>query len=67
VQIYVGFVALLVNLIVAVVLTLVFRAASMPNGTDATAPDDYHADEDSPNLKPIAELTDTQVVTTRTT
>jgi SSS family solute:Na+ symporter len=24
------------------------------NGTDQTSPPDYHADEDSPHLKPVA-------------
>ncbi|GAB6898939.1 monocarboxylate uptake permease MctP [Kineosporia succinea] len=43
-QIYVGFVALLVNLVVVVVLTAVLRSAGAPQGVDATAADDYEAD-----------------------
>jgi SSS family solute:Na+ symporter len=45
VQIYVGFVALVINLVVAVLVTLVLRARKVPNGSDETAPSDYHADE----------------------
>jgi SSS family solute:Na+ symporter len=52
VQIYVGFVALVVNLAVAVLLTVALRAASVSNGTDETAPDDYHADEHDERVKP---------------
>ena len=54
VQVYVGFVALLVNLIVAVVVTLVLRAGQVAEGADATAPADYHADEGSRTLRPVA-------------
>jgi len=55
VQIYVGFVALVVNLVVAVVVTWLLRAAGVFNGPDQTAPADYHADEGSPRLKPVAD------------
>ena len=53
VQIYVGFVALILNLLVAVVLTLVLRAWKVVEGADATAALEYHADEDS-DLRPAA-------------
>jgi SSS family solute:Na+ symporter len=43
--IYVGFVAVLVNLLVAVVATLILRAAKTADGVDGTEPDDYFADE----------------------
>ncbi|HEY1969251.1 MAG TPA: sodium:solute symporter [Pseudonocardia sp.] len=45
VQIYVGFVALVVNLVVAVVLSAILRAAKVSNGTDQTNSADYHVDE----------------------
>ncbi|HEY4005534.1 MAG TPA: sodium:solute symporter [Pseudonocardia sp.] len=45
VQIYVGMVALLVNLVVAVLLSVVLRAGRVSNGADATAAGDYHVDE----------------------
>jgi SSS family solute:Na+ symporter len=43
VQIYVGFVALILNLLVAVVVTLVLRAIGTAEGGDTTRPGDYHA------------------------
>ena len=54
VQIYVGFVALVLNLIVAVLVTLAVRAAHVAEGADATHPADYHADEGSQRLRPVA-------------
>ena len=54
VQIYVGFVALAVNLLVAVLVTFAVRAASVSEGPDTTDPADYHADEGSRRLRPVA-------------
>ena len=48
VQIYVGFVALVVNLLVAVLVTLALRAGKVGEGADATHPEDFHADEATP-------------------
>jgi SSS family solute:Na+ symporter len=42
--IYVGFVAVLVNVLVAVVATALLRAGNVPDGPDATVPEDYFAD-----------------------
>jgi SSS family solute:Na+ symporter len=53
-QIYVGIVALFVNLLVAVIVTLVAKRARVFNGTDQTDPSDYHVDEDNPRVKPVA-------------
>jgi SSS family solute:Na+ symporter len=53
VQIYVGFVALFANLLVAVVVSLIIRGRAS-NGTDETADSDYHVDEHDENLRPIA-------------
>ncbi|HST85119.1 MAG TPA: sodium:solute symporter family protein [Kineosporiaceae bacterium] len=50
-QIYVGFVAVIANLLVAIIVTAVLRRTSAPAMTDdATSPEDYFADraEDSP-------------------
>ncbi|NKE55551.1 sodium:solute symporter [Lentzea sp. PSKA42] len=52
--IYVGVPALMMNLIVAVVVTLIAKRAKVFNGTDQTDPSDYHVDEDSPRVKPVA-------------
>ena len=49
--IYVGFVAVAVNLLVAVLVTLILRAMKTPAGFDGTEPDDYFADEGDPRLE----------------
>lgn len=48
--IYVGFVAVAVNLVVAVLVTLLLRALKTPDGVDGTTPDDYFADEGDPRI-----------------
>ena len=53
-QIYVGFVALIGNLVVAVLVTIVLRQLRVSNGNDETTPQDYLQDEGSPRLKPVA-------------
>src|SRR3982751_2277093 len=49
--IYVGFVAVLVNVVVAVLVTFVMRAMKTPDGVDGTASDDYFADEGDPRIE----------------
>ncbi|KAB8194517.1 sodium:solute symporter [Nonomuraea phyllanthi] len=51
--IYAGFLALIVNVVVAVLGTLIFRAAKVADGEDATARDDYFADEGDPKVKDL--------------
>ncbi len=53
-QIYVGVVAVVANLVVAVLVTLAARRLRVFNGTDETNADDYHVDEDSSRVKPVA-------------
>jgi SSS family solute:Na+ symporter len=53
IQIYVGFVALVVNLVVAVLVTVVLRVRSVSNGPDETAGADYHADEAGDRAKRV--------------
>ena len=48
--IYVGFVAVAVNLLVAVIVTFILRAMKTPDGADVTNPDDYFADEGDPRI-----------------
>ncbi|WBB79834.1 sodium:solute symporter [Micromonospora sp. WMMD882] len=55
--IYVGIVAVLVNLVVAALVTLALRAAKVDEGVDGTEPDDYFADEGDPRVDPLPELT----------
>ena len=40
-----------VNLLVAVIVTLILRAMKTPDGVDGTEPDDYFADEGDPRLE----------------
>ena len=49
-KVYFGFTALLLNLVVTVVLTVVFRALNVPDGIDQTHPDDYRADAGDPGV-----------------
>ncbi|MFI7586075.1 monocarboxylate uptake permease MctP [Spongisporangium articulatum] len=55
-QIYVGFVAVLVNIVVAVLLTALFRALNAPELDDVTQAGDYVADR-SPDSAPPAATT----------
>jgi SSS family solute:Na+ symporter len=48
--IYAGALALLVNVVVAIVATLILRAVKAADGADATRGDDYFADEDDPKV-----------------
>jgi SSS family solute:Na+ symporter len=57
-SIYVGVVALVVNLLVTVVATVVLRGAGMPEGTDITRPHDYIADEGDPTVRRMTEIID---------
>jgi SSS family solute:Na+ symporter len=51
-KVYIALSALLLNIVVAVVLTLVFRAMNVAAGTDATTPDDYYSDSTTTPLPP---------------
>lgn len=62
-MIYPGFVALLANLLVAAVVTVVVRRLRVAEGTDATAESDYHVDEHDPSLRPIASEPPSDVAT----
>jgi SSS family solute:Na+ symporter len=55
-QIYVGFVALIGNLIAAILVTIVLRQMRIFNGTDETNPGDYHEDEGSPHIRSVASM-----------
>jgi SSS family solute:Na+ symporter len=51
--VYAGFLALLVNLIVAVVVTLILRAMKVPDGVDGTAENDYTAEREDPTVRDL--------------
>ena len=48
--IYFGLTALVLNLLVSVILTVVFRAAGVDAGVDDTRPGDYHSDAGDPDV-----------------
>jgi SSS family solute:Na+ symporter len=47
---YVGILAVAINILVAAVLSVVFRAAKAPAGEDATADTDYHVEAGDPGV-----------------
>jgi solute:Na+ symporter, SSS family len=47
---YVGFIAVLANVIVAILITLLCKALKAPDGIDLTTRDDYFADEGDPRV-----------------
>ena len=49
-KVYIAATALLINVLVAVVATLVLRAIKAPAGTDETEPADYHSEAASPDV-----------------
>src|SRR4051794_33549211 len=53
--IYTGIVALALNIIVAVVVTLIVRATGRPYGEDQTHPDNYVVEAGDPGVKPLPE------------
>jgi SSS family solute:Na+ symporter len=57
-SVYVGIIALLVNLAICVVATPLLRAAGVPDGFDLTDERDYVADEGDPRLKRMTEIID---------
>lgn len=48
---YIGLTAFVLNLVVAVVLTFVFKAVKAPAGVDETRPEDYTADAGDPEVQ----------------
>ena len=54
-KVYIAVTALLLNVIVAAVLTVVLRAIKAPAGVDETSADQYHADAPDPRVLATAE------------
>jgi solute:Na+ symporter, SSS family len=52
---YIALTAFVLNALVAVLLTLVLRAAKVPPGSDETSPSDYHADAGDPGVQEVLE------------
>jgi solute:Na+ symporter, SSS family len=57
--VYVGFLALLVNLVVAAAVTLVLRGTRAPDGGDTTRPGEYTAERGDPRVRDAEGLVDT--------
>jgi SSS family solute:Na+ symporter len=55
-SIYAGFLALVANLVVCAIATLVLRAMKVADGVDATAPDEYFADAGDPRVHDLPEV-----------
>ncbi len=55
--VYAGFIAVLVNLVVAALVTLALRAAHVDEGVDRTRRNDYTADAGDPRVRDLPELT----------
>jgi len=53
---YIALTAFVINVVIAVVLTLILRAVKAPEGLDKTIPADYFADEGDPKVKPLPDL-----------
>ena len=49
-KVYIAITAFLLNVIIAVVLTVVLRALKVSPGTDGTAPDDYYSEAGDPHV-----------------
>jgi SSS family solute:Na+ symporter len=57
--IYIAIAAFVINLVVVVVLTVVFRALRLPEGSDETSPASYTADPEPPKPAPLAAMAGT--------
>jgi len=55
-SIYAGLVALLANLVVCALGTVIFRALKVPEGQDVTKTSEYFADQDDPRLRDLEEI-----------
>jgi SSS family solute:Na+ symporter len=64
VTIYTGFLALALNLIVAIVVSLVIRAAHGPELEDRTSPDDYEVEAGEPGVEELPATPDEEAVPT---
>jgi solute:Na+ symporter, SSS family len=56
--IYPGLVAVVVNILVVVIITVVLRAMRVPEGVDGTADTDYTAEREDPTFRDLPELSD---------
>jgi SSS family solute:Na+ symporter len=57
-QVYIGLIALVLNLIIVVAGTAILRLLRVPGGTDHTRPEEYDADADDPSVDRLETLLD---------
>lgn len=57
--VYIGFTAVLINLLLSVVLTVVLRALNVDEGVDQTRPEDYRADSGDAGVEEALDPLDT--------
>ncbi|MEO6504623.1 MAG: sodium:solute symporter [Terrimesophilobacter sp.] len=62
IPIYIAITAFVINAIVAVVLTVVFRAFKVKDGVDSTNPSDYGADEHDPKVADLEKAMDAELL-----
>jgi SSS family solute:Na+ symporter len=55
---YIALTAFVLNVLVVIVLTVLFRALKVPDGQDTTHPTDYLADRGDPGVKDLPEILD---------
>jgi solute:Na+ symporter, SSS family len=53
VTVYTGIIALIINIVVATVVTLIVRATGRPYGDDSTEPSDYVVEAGDPGVEPL--------------
>lgn len=61
-SIYAGFLALVINLVVAVVATFIMRSLGVRDGVDATDPEDYFVDEGDERIVDVSETSGARAV-----
>ena len=62
IPIYIAITAFVINAIVAVVLTVIFRALKVKDGVDSTNPSDYGADENDPKVADMEKAMDAELL-----
>lgn len=55
---YIALTAFVLNVLIVIVLTFVFRALKVPDGQDTTHPTDYLADRGDPGVEDLPEILD---------
>jgi SSS family solute:Na+ symporter len=62
IPVYIAITAFVINALVAVVLTVVFRALKVKDGVDSTNPSDYGADENDPKVADLEKAMEAELL-----